>query len=133
MIHYAPELPKEGSMVYAAFADSALKDRCVFKNGEFIAEGMRSPIKVEKWLYEKEYAEYFKKEGISSYFVSFENAERIGCMKDIVNILRVVTETENACVESGIYPGLTIRDNTIELENKLQDLKRKLEENINAS
>ena len=78
IVNYLPELPKEGSVVFADNGKYS-SDRAIFKNGEFVGGGDYPVMPytmsfVLKWFYLDEYDE---KMGGGSYLIGFEEAENL--------------------------------------------------------
>ena len=140
MIKHLPELPKEGSQVFAA--KGIIEGSCIFIARKFLNKSYVKKLKiggadeisgVTKWFYLNEYQKYFIKNYIADYTISFRIAEYIEYIFQLEDILKVLSDTEDRCIGEEYYPGTGIRDNVTDMENKLYDLKHKLEEKINAS
>lgn len=80
IVHTKPDIPREGSVVFAD--NRKLQDRCIYESGEFIGGG-DFPVEpyilknVYRWFYFNEYDDFFKKQGKTSYIISFKIASII--------------------------------------------------------
>ena len=81
IIRYLPETPTEGYVVFAE-TSTGRKDRCIFKEGKFIAGG-DFPVppyelkSVVRWFDLRKYNRYFASKNVLSYRVDFSEAENI--------------------------------------------------------